>query len=67
MSWLRWLYALPPRVEDIWVDGRVVAFGFLVALMTGVLFGIAPSLLPRSRTGDPQQAGHPAFGRDWVR
>jgi putative ABC transport system permease protein len=42
-----------PRVEDIWVDGRVVAFGFLVALVTGVLFGLVPAL--RTAFAEPQQ------------
>ena len=42
-----------PRVEDIWVDGRVVAFGFLVALVTGVLFGLVPAL--RTAFTEPQQ------------
>jgi putative ABC transport system permease protein len=42
-----------PRVEDIWIDGRVVAFGFLIALVTGVLFGLAPAL--RTAFAEPQQ------------
>ena len=33
-----------PRVQDVRVDGRVLGFGFLVALMTGVTFGIVPAL-----------------------
>ena len=33
-----------PRVEDVQVDQRVIWFGFLLALVTGVIFGIAPAL-----------------------
>jgi predicted permease len=33
-----------PRVEDVRVDGRVLGFGFLLALITGIIFGIAPAL-----------------------
>lgn len=33
-----------PRVEDIEVDARVLGFGFLLALITGITFGIAPAL-----------------------
>jgi putative ABC transport system permease protein len=33
-----------PRLADITVDGRVIAFALLVTLVTGVLFGLAPVL-----------------------
>ena len=39
-----------PRVSDIHLDGWVFAFTFLVALLTGVLFGLAPAL-EASRAG----------------
>lgn len=42
-----------PRVEDVRVDGRVIAFSLLLAGATGVLFGLIPAL--RIARTDPQR------------
>jgi predicted permease len=42
---LRWLNpGNIPRLHDIRIDGRVLAFTFIAALITGVLFGLVPAL-----------------------
>ena len=42
---LRWLNpGNIPRLQDISIDGRVLAFTFAVAMLTGILFGLAPAL-----------------------
>jgi putative ABC transport system permease protein len=42
---LRWLNpGNIPRLQNIGVDGRVLAFTFGAALLTGVLFGLVPAL-----------------------
>jgi predicted permease len=33
-----------PRAEEIRLDGRVLAFTLLVAIVTGIIFGLAPAL-----------------------
>jgi predicted permease len=33
-----------PRLDEITIDGRVMAFTFFVSLITGILFGLVPAL-----------------------
>jgi putative ABC transport system permease protein len=33
-----------PRLEELSMDGRVLGFSLLISLLTGVLFGLAPSI-----------------------
>jgi predicted permease len=57
-----------PRIEDVSVDGRVIAFGLLLAGATGVLFGIVPAL--RLAQTNPQQdlrGGRGTVGGDGAR
>ena len=42
-----------PRMEDVRLDARVMAFGLLLAILTALLFGILPAL--RAARTDPQQ------------
>jgi putative ABC transport system permease protein len=42
-----------PRLGEVAIDGRVLAYTFAVSLVTGVIFGIAPSL--RSSSVDVSQ------------
>ncbi len=33
-----------PRIEHLAIDGRVLAYTFVVSVLTGIIFGLAPSL-----------------------
>jgi len=65
-----------PRLEDIQINGAVLAFTFGISLLTGIVFGIAPawragrvdlnaSLKPGGRTG--QSDGGLRFARNRLR
>ncbi|MBW3551992.1 MAG: ABC transporter permease [Gemmatimonadetes bacterium] len=58
-----------PRIEDVRVDGTVVAFGALLALATGFLFGLVPAVQARRaaigtalREGDRGNSGDRSAG-----
>jgi putative ABC transport system permease protein len=40
----RWTPANVPRIQNVTIDSRVLFFTFLVALLTGLLFGLLPAL-----------------------
>lgn len=40
-----------PRMEDVQIDGRVLGFGLILTLATGLIFGLVPAL--RSARTDP--------------
>jgi putative ABC transport system permease protein len=53
-----------PRVEDVHIDSHVVGFAFLLAVGTGVLFGLIPAL--QASRANPQvylQGGRGTVGR----
>src|SRR5262249_46077324 len=43
-----------PRLKEIVIDGQVAAFTFIISLLTGVIFGLAPAL--RASHIDPNDA-----------
>lgn len=47
-----------PRLDEVSVDGRVLAFAAVTALLTGVLFGLAPAVqVARGNTGQTLRDG----------
>ena len=53
-----------PRLNEIGVDGRVLAFTFFVSLLTGIVFGLAPALrASRVDLNGVLKDGRPRFGR----
>ena len=58
-----------PRTSEIAVDGRVLAVTCLVALVTGIAFGLVPLLQTwRAANDSLKQNGHAlAWGQSWLR
>jgi putative ABC transport system permease protein len=47
-----------PRLDELSVDWRVVAFGIIASMLTGILFGIAPALqASRANVNDVLRSG----------
>jgi putative ABC transport system permease protein len=42
-GWIAWLPADLPRVSEIHLDARVLAFGLALSVLSGVIFGLAPA------------------------
>ncbi len=58
-----------PRLDEVAVDGRVLAFALLVSVATAIVFGLAPSLQSTTvdlnqalKEGDRRVAGRARFG-----
>jgi len=53
-----------PRVEEVRLDSRVLAFTFVVAILAGILFGLAPALktLQPNLQGTLKEGGRTASG-----
>ncbi|CAN5874278.1 ABC transporter permease [soil metagenome] len=57
-----------PRVEDVVIDGRVIAFGLVLAAVTGVLFGLVPALrLSHTNPQHDLRGGRGAVGTEGQR
>ncbi len=63
--------AVVPRLDEVGVDGWVIAFAFLIALLTGVLCGLAPAM--RVSRADVREvlkegiANRKSFAGHWLR
>ncbi|HEX8894605.1 MAG TPA: ABC transporter permease [Terriglobales bacterium] len=59
--------AAVPRMEDVSIDRNVLAFTFLVSVMTGIVFGMFPALTAyRSHPNEVLKTGGTATGRGLV-
>lgn len=59
--------AAVPRMEDVSIDRSVLAFTFLVSVMTGIVFGMFPALTAyRSHPNEVLKTGGTATGRGLV-
>lgn len=60
-----------PRINEVSIDWRVLGFSWLISLVTGVLFGLAPALqLPKHRLYETLKEGgrgSTSVRRNWLR
>jgi predicted permease len=67
-GFVSWLPADLPRISEIHVNAEVLAFGLALAILAGIILGLAPAWRPSGRRfSDALQAGTRSAGEDTKR